>query len=360
MAPATTVSGIGSPARIARRRRNPVSIWVGAYKPRMLALTGRKADGWLPSLPYLQEGDLARGNDAIDEAAVAAGRDPRAIRRLLNVPAGLPVEELARFAVEDGVSTLIAMIDDAATLRAFAAETAPALRALVAAARSGRPVEPEPERPRVELPAGEYERLGVAPTPDDGGRVAAVSPWDESTRPHRPPSGPDVTYTSRGRAVGKHLIDVHDVLRTELDELRDVLAQVREGALGAGEARARLNELALRQNDWTLGAFCSRYCGFVASHHGLEDDAIFPHLAQAEPGLAAVLERLEEEHLAIHEAIHEIDRALVHHLTDPDYGRLQAAIDYLTDALRSHLAYEERELVEPLARLGFYPGQVQI
>jgi len=28
--------------------------------------------------------------------------------------------------------------------------------------------------------------------------------------------------------------------------------------------------------------------------------------------------------------------------------------DLLSDALLSHLSYEERELVEPLARLGFY------
>ena len=28
-----------------------VEIWLGAYKPRMLALTGAKADGWLPSRP---------------------------------------------------------------------------------------------------------------------------------------------------------------------------------------------------------------------------------------------------------------------------------------------------------------------
>ena len=33
---------------------------------------------------------------------------------------------------------------------------------------------------------------------------------------------------------------------------------------------------------------------------------------------------------------------------------LRAAVDLLTDALHSHLSYEERELVEPLARLGFY------
>ena len=35
-----------------------------------------------------------------------------------------------------------------------------------------------------------------------------------------------------------------------------------------------------------------------------------------------------------------------------------AGVDLLTDTLLSHLSYEERELVEPLARLGFYPGQL--
>ncbi len=37
---------------------------------------------------------------------------------------------------------------------------------------------------------------------------------------------------------------------------------------------------------------------------------------------------------------------------------IQAAVDFLTDALLSHLSYEEHEIVEPLARLGFYPGQI--
>ncbi|HEX5250839.1 MAG TPA: hypothetical protein VFW14_14345 [Gaiellales bacterium] len=34
------------------------------------------------------------------------------------------------------------------------------------------------------------------------------------------------------------------------------------------------------------------------------------------------------------------------------------AIDLLTDGLRSHVSYGEHEIVEPLARLGFSPGQV--
>jgi hemerythrin-like domain-containing protein len=205
----------------------------------------------------------------------------------------------------------------------------------------------------------EYDRLGVTPTPDDGTRVGTTAAWDESTRPHRPPSGPDVTYTPRGRAVGQHLIDVHDMLRRELGELREVVAQVRDGALSAGAARSALNEMAMRQNDWALGAFCSRYCGTVAQHHALEDDAIFPHLAQSDASLGPVIDRLAEEHLLIHDAIEEVDRALVHHINNPrDFDRLQAAIDVLTDTLVSHLSYEEQELVEPLARLGFYPDQV--
>jgi Hemerythrin HHE cation binding domain len=204
----------------------------------------------------------------------------------------------------------------------------------------------------------DYERLGVTPTPDSGKRLAAPR-WEESTRPHREPSGPDTTYSDQGRAAGQHLIDVHDMLRRELSELREVVAQVRDGRLSAGDARSTLNEMALRQNDWTLGAFCSRYCRVVAQHHGLEDDSIFPHLRGSEPGLEPVIDRLAEEHLVIHDAIEAVDKAMVHHINHPqEFGRLQEAIDVLTDTLLSHLSYEEFELVEPLARLGFYPGQV--
>ncbi|HEX3433409.1 MAG TPA: hemerythrin domain-containing protein [Solirubrobacteraceae bacterium] len=212
--------------------------------------------------------------------------------------------------------------------------------------------------PELAQPSPEYERLGVAPTPDDGERLSERSPWDESTRPHRPPSDDQVEYSETGRKVGQHLVDVHDMLRRELTELRDIVSQVRAGALDAGDARSALNEMAMRQNDWTLGAFCSRYCHAVARHHGLEDDAIFPHLARSDATLTPVIDRLTDEHLVIHDAIEEVDRALVAHINDHDFTRLQAAIDLLTDALLSHLSYEEHELVEPLARLGFYADQV--
>lgn len=64
---------------------HPIGIWLGAFKPRMLRLVGRKADGWLPSLGVLTRDELRAGNERIDEAAEKAGRDPRSIRRIVNV-----------------------------------------------------------------------------------------------------------------------------------------------------------------------------------------------------------------------------------------------------------------------------------
>lgn len=124
-----------------------VSIWLGAYKRRMLALTGRRADGWLPSMAYLQPGDLAAGNAVIDEAPQEAGRSATDIRRLLNVnghfasgnrgplhgPADQWAEELADLALTEGISTFILASDD---LRRFAGDVAPAVREIVSGDRA--------------------------------------------------------------------------------------------------------------------------------------------------------------------------------------------------------------------------------
>jgi alkanesulfonate monooxygenase SsuD/methylene tetrahydromethanopterin reductase-like flavin-dependent oxidoreductase (luciferase family) len=72
-------------ARPGPRPAHPIAIWLGAFKPRMLRLVGRKADGWLPSLGVLTREELRAGNELIDATAEKAGRDPRSIRRLLNV-----------------------------------------------------------------------------------------------------------------------------------------------------------------------------------------------------------------------------------------------------------------------------------
>ena len=114
-----------------------IEIWLGAYKPRMLRLTGRKADGWLPTLSYLPREGIAASNRAIDDAAVAAGRDPREIRRLLNIDAGLlDVDALLPLVTEHGFSTFFLAGDDPETIARFGQEVAPALREAVAGERA--------------------------------------------------------------------------------------------------------------------------------------------------------------------------------------------------------------------------------
>jgi len=54
----------------------------------MLRLTGRLADGWLPSLGghYLTPEDVPQRQAEIDDAARAAGRDPADIERASRQP----------------------------------------------------------------------------------------------------------------------------------------------------------------------------------------------------------------------------------------------------------------------------------
>src|SRR5690242_1277553 len=66
-------------ARPAPAPAHDIGIWLGAYRPRMLALVGTAADGWLPSSSYLPPDRLAEAQARIDDAAAAAGRSPAAI-----------------------------------------------------------------------------------------------------------------------------------------------------------------------------------------------------------------------------------------------------------------------------------------
>jgi hypothetical protein len=340
-----------------------IGIWLGALKKRMLELTGRLGDGWVPSAPYLPPERLAAANEIIDAAAEAAGRSTSDIRRLYNIvgtftgsgaeflrgPAAVWVEQLAELALTEGMSSFILMVDRDGEndLRRFAEEVAPAVRELVARERTA-----DGPRPASESTV-DVGRLGVMPTPDDGTRLSATEVWDEEARPTGPAADPDATYTERGRMAGRHLIEVHDHLRAELERVRSLVGQVAGGALDVGAARSEINEMTMRQNNWTLGAFCESYCRFVTMHHSLEDASLFPSLRRADPRLRPVLDRLSEEHQVIHDVLDRVDAALVATVSDPKgIAELSDVVDLLTGTLLSHLSYEERVLVEPLARLG--------
>ncbi|NHA70040.1 LLM class flavin-dependent oxidoreductase [Phycicoccus flavus] len=375
------------------RPAHPVGIWVGAYGPRMLGVTGRLADGWLPSMGYADPDALGPMNARIDDAAVGAGRASEDVRRLYNVvPAGRSgsglrgrvtdwPEQLAGLTLEHGMATFVLGTDDPDLVRAWASEVAPATRELVDAERAAAAVEvdgPDAGGTAVgDAPGGPGDAAGrrdeavtrsaaastrppatpaFVPTPDDGTRLTGELPWDEAARPVHPDRSDASGYGDAELAAPRHLVDVHDHLRSELAQVRDVVDQVARGMLSVGAARSAVNAMTMRQNQWTLGAYCEAYCRVVTGHHTLEDQAMFPRLRRRDPDAAPVIARLEEEHEVIHDVLDDVDRALVALVSEEDgaLDRLRHVVDLLTDTLLSHLAYEERELMHPLARHGMF------
>ena len=77
---------------------------------------------------------------------------------------------------------------------------------------------------------------------------------------------------------------MHDHLRGELSQLREMIGQVAAGSLDPGTARSEIAKLTMRQNQWTVGAYCESYCRLVGMHHTLEDQALFPDSARSISG----------------------------------------------------------------------------
>jgi alkanesulfonate monooxygenase SsuD/methylene tetrahydromethanopterin reductase-like flavin-dependent oxidoreductase (luciferase family) len=109
-----------------------IGVWIGAYKPGMLALIGRAADGWVPSLGYVAPADVPAAQARIDEAARAAGRDPRAIRRIVNLMNAddFEPEALDAIVTDLGFDTLIFWVEEPEQAERVARELAPRLREL--------------------------------------------------------------------------------------------------------------------------------------------------------------------------------------------------------------------------------------
>jgi hemerythrin-like domain-containing protein len=345
---------------------HPKGIWLGADKPRMLRLTGRMADGWIPSLGYAPPGDLPEMMRTIDEAAQSEGRDPAAVRRAYNIhgefstaetgylqgPPGLWVDQLTELVLEYGMSVFIlAPGADAETdLRRFAEEVAPGVREAVERARAqGRTIrlaaESEPTRPTA------IATVTAPATPSRNEPVPHAAALEEDKRPHIAQEREEA-ITPAGRRSQETLLQVHEHLRTELAEIREAASQVAEGAMDPAAARSLLNRMAMRQNYWTLGAFCAQYCRVVSVHHTIEDYQMFPAIRRGENDLGPVLDRLHAEHEIIAEQIDRLDRALVAMMNDPERVEdVRGVAGELSDMLLSHFAYEEDELLGALGRL---------
>jgi alkanesulfonate monooxygenase SsuD/methylene tetrahydromethanopterin reductase-like flavin-dependent oxidoreductase (luciferase family) len=78
-------------------------VWTGSVGRKSLAATGRAADGWIPGHAADWLSDRYRtSRPVIDEAAATAGRDPREIRTVFNLPGQITAQPLAATRDRDG------------------------------------------------------------------------------------------------------------------------------------------------------------------------------------------------------------------------------------------------------------------
>ncbi|MCW2715345.1 MAG: hypothetical protein JWN88_2392 [Frankiales bacterium] len=170
----------------------------------------------------------------------------------------------------------------------------------------------------------------------------------------RAPQHPDAPVTAVGREGSEFLLAVHDHLRAELAAAVRAVGVAMTDARRAADARALVHDLSRGLDPAEVGSYCRRWCRVVEVHHRIEDAALFPELAGADAELQPVLARLSYEHTVIHDLLVRLDALLLsvvrgESTLDASVGD---ALAELEEGLLSHLAYEEEELLGPIARLG--------
>jgi probable F420-dependent oxidoreductase len=72
-------------ADVEPKPNHRIPIWLGTYGPRALAVTGRLADGWIPTLELAPPDQVGAMRERVLSAAREAGRDPEEITCIYNM-----------------------------------------------------------------------------------------------------------------------------------------------------------------------------------------------------------------------------------------------------------------------------------
>jgi alkanesulfonate monooxygenase SsuD/methylene tetrahydromethanopterin reductase-like flavin-dependent oxidoreductase (luciferase family) len=119
-----TVNGAG----IQPLPDHPIPIWLGAYGPRALRMTGQIADGWLPSFGRIDLPQAVEMRSAVRAAARDAGRDPDSITCACNLtvqvnPALATQRGLITGGVPDVIRQIVAWVENGFTFLLLAPQT---------------------------------------------------------------------------------------------------------------------------------------------------------------------------------------------------------------------------------------------
>ncbi|MBI4922930.1 MAG: hemerythrin domain-containing protein [Devosia nanyangense] len=177
---------------------------------------------------------------------------------------------------------------------------------------------------------------------------------DDATRPTAPRLE---GLTASQRAAGEHLREVHDHLRENMRVIRDLIQLASEGHASPAEVAEQTAGLTMLDNFRRFGNLCGRYCMVVNTHHSLEDQHVFPALAAQSDGYRRVTERLQAEHVVVHDLLErqiEALNILAGAPTAEHFDNARTIFAALERVLGSHLGYEEDQIGDALGYFNIF------
>ncbi|NDU99942.1 hemerythrin domain-containing protein [Pseudoroseicyclus tamaricis] len=171
---------------------------------------------------------------------------------------------------------------------------------------------------------------------------------DPATRPEAPKLE---NVTPQQKMPGQHLKMIHDHQRRNMEVLRQIVLAARDGGLPEGGAEVALDKVGWVKNLRRFGALCGQHCQIVHMHHSIEDAHMFPALSQKAVAFRAVVQRLGEEHDAVHHLLMQLIDELNALNANPSQQKFEAAVatnTRLEAFLLSHLGYEEDSIGDAL------------
>jgi hemerythrin-like domain-containing protein len=157
------------------------------------------------------------------------------------------------------------------------------------------------------------------------------------------------------RSAGGHLKEVHDHLRQNMQAIRTLIDRAHAGLVDRDEVARETGDLTMVSNFRRFGNLCGQHCQVVNTHHSLEDAYVFPSIAAISDGYRAVAERLQAEHVVVHELLERQIETLNAMVDEPSPDHFAEAVEIfeaLERVLLSHLGYEEDQISDALGYYG--------
>jgi hemerythrin superfamily protein len=166
-----------------------------------------------------------------------------------------------------------------------------------------------------------------------------------------------MTAGPRGEALVAELKWVHDLIRRDLQTVRQMVRDVAAGR-PADEITAGITALASGGPLWQLRINCLQYCRLVHSHHHAESVLLFPSLRRADPALEPVVDKLEADHRSVSHLLDEVEAAasaLGEQDSTQRREQLSESLRRLSTDLLAHLEYEEENISATLRTWSRWP-----